>query len=397
VNPRHKLALLAALYFSQGLPYGLFSQALPAWMREQGRSLTEIGLANLLALPWALKFAWAPAFDRVRGTRAILVLQALAAALLAGIAFLDPTALPMLMAAVFLCNLVAATQDIATDGLAVRLLSFGERGLGNGVQVAGYRLGMVVGGGALLVAFDALGWTWTFLVAAALLGVVTVPVTWARGSLAEAEAPSTLPPPPAIDAMPHAWFRRPGALRWLLVLVIFKLGDALGTAMVRPLLVDHGLSVGEIGALLGTLGSVAGLAGALFGGWAAGRIGRRRALAIFGAGQALALGLWAVASVLGRAWFLPAVAFEHLVSGMGTATLFAAMMDACRREASSTDYTVQACVVVIATGLAATGSGILCDAVGYAAHLWISAVLCALVVPVVIAHRAPRPFQLSPG
>lgn len=392
-----KLGLLLALYFSQGLPYGLFSQALPAWMREQGRSLTEIGLANLLALPWALKFLWAPALDRARGVRAILALQLLAAGLLGSIAFLDPTALPLVMAAVLLANLLAATQDIATDGLAVRLLAFGERGLGNGVQVAGYRLGMVVGGGALLVAFDAIGWAWTYAVAAALLLAATVPVLRARVAVAGAEAPGTLEAPRAMDAMPHAWARRPGAARWLLLLVTYKLGDALGTSMVRPFLVDQGLSIGEIGALLGTLGSVAGLVGALLGGWAAGRVRRRTALAIFAAGQALGLGLWTVAAVHGRAWFLPAVAVEHLLSGMGTATLFAAMMDASRREAAATDYTVQASAVVIATGLAAVASGVMCDALGYAAHFGVSAVLCALAIVVVLAHRAAEPFQLPAG
>ena len=48
------------------------------------------------------------------------------------------------MAALFLTNLFAATQDIATDGLAVELLDEGERGYGNGVQVAGYRVGMIL-------------------------------------------------------------------------------------------------------------------------------------------------------------------------------------------------------------------------------------------------------------
>ena len=58
-----------------------------------------------------------------------------------------------LLGAVVLLNLLAATQDIATDGLAVDMLEPPERGLANGVQVAGYRVGMIVGGGALLILF----------------------------------------------------------------------------------------------------------------------------------------------------------------------------------------------------------------------------------------------------
>ena len=59
-----KLGLLGALYLSQGLPYGFFTQALPALLRTMGLSLPDIGLASLLALPWALKFLWAPWVDR---------------------------------------------------------------------------------------------------------------------------------------------------------------------------------------------------------------------------------------------------------------------------------------------------------------------------------------------
>jgi MFS family permease len=59
-----RLALLGCLYFSQGLPFGFFTQALPVLMRKLGVSLGAIGLSSLLALPWALKFLWAPAVDR---------------------------------------------------------------------------------------------------------------------------------------------------------------------------------------------------------------------------------------------------------------------------------------------------------------------------------------------
>ena len=63
-NGARRLGLLATLYFAQGLPFGFFVQALPALLRQQGYSLSEIGLASLLTLPWALKFLWAPVVDR---------------------------------------------------------------------------------------------------------------------------------------------------------------------------------------------------------------------------------------------------------------------------------------------------------------------------------------------
>lgn len=58
-----KLALLTSLYLCQGLPYGFFTQALPVVMRKEGISLQLFGLTSLLALPWTLKFLWAPLVD----------------------------------------------------------------------------------------------------------------------------------------------------------------------------------------------------------------------------------------------------------------------------------------------------------------------------------------------
>ena len=58
--------------------------------------------------------------------------------------------LPLLFAVLFCANLVSATQDIATDGYAVTMLKPEWRGLGNSIQVVGYKLGMVIGSGGLL-------------------------------------------------------------------------------------------------------------------------------------------------------------------------------------------------------------------------------------------------------
>src|SRR5690606_41562319 len=73
-------------------------------------------------------------------------------------------------------NLVSATQDVATDGLAVQLLGPRERGLGNGIQVGAYRIGMIVGGGALLWLFALAGRRGPFVVLAGLGGLAAPPV-----------------------------------------------------------------------------------------------------------------------------------------------------------------------------------------------------------------------------
>lgn len=227
-----KLGLLATLYLSQGLPFGFFVQALPVLLKEQGLSLPKIGLTSLLALPWALKFLWAPIVDASpRRRRVIIALQLGSAMLMCGVAGLDPEgSLTWLLVAVLLTNLLAATQDIATDGLAVQLLSFEERGAGNSVQVAEYRVGMILGGGALLIVFGHFGWAWTFGSLGVLLVLASVPIMvyrdeqlqQARAARASHERDSG-----GIE-MRMLWdfVRRPEMWAWLLVLVAYKGGEA---------------------------------------------------------------------------------------------------------------------------------------------------------------------------
>ncbi len=385
-----RLGLLASLYLSQGLPFGFFTQALPVLLRQQGATLPEIGLSNLLALPWMLKFLWAPLVDRRAHGRLgrrrgfILPIQLLTVAVLGALAFLDPAAgMAPLLVAVLVCNLLAATQDIATDALAVDLLGPGERGLGNGVQVAAYRVGMILGGGALLLVLDTLGWTRSFLAMAALLALASVPVAAWKEPAAHAE------PAARVDwAALGVWWRRTDTAAWILLLFLYKLGDALAGSMVRPMMVDAGFGLADVGWVLGTIGSGMALVGALVGGWGAQLLGRRRALLVFGVLQALSVAGYAYAA---RAPSLTAFqvlgAAEHLFGGMATVALFTAMMDACRPARAATDYTLQACIVVAATGLGATLGGFAAQELGYAGHFAASAVLSLVGVGMVAIYR----------
>ena len=175
---RHPLALLSSLYAAQGLPFGFFTLALPVLMREAGWSLTAIGLLQLLALPWLLKFLWAPWVDHHGARRTwLLGLQGCSVVAALTLALLDLGSESRgLLLAVLVFNLLAATQDIVTDGLAVRVLAARERGLANAIQVGAYRLGMILGGGGLLWLWARTNGSTVFAVMAGLLALSTWPV-----------------------------------------------------------------------------------------------------------------------------------------------------------------------------------------------------------------------------
>lgn len=405
-SARGRLALLASLYLSQGLPFGFLTQAVPVLLREQGASLTTIGDTSLLMAPWLLKFLWAPVVDRWGSARHgrrrswILPLQAMTIAVVASLAWVRPEdAIPALLAATFITACLAATQDIATDGLAVSLLRPEERGLGNGVQVAGYRLGMVIGGGALLVVFARVGWSASFLAIAGVIALATIPIARWR------EPPDARPE--SASEPVRALLARPGMRGWLGMLVTYKLGEQLGGAVTRPMLVDLGFDLEQIG-WLGAADSSASLMGALLGGLLTSLLGRRQALVGFGLLQALGVLAWALPSV--GLTNLAAIALikvgDGFVGSMATAALFTAMMDACRPASGGTDYTVQASVVLVAAFAGSMLGGRVADALitglggsapGYAAHYAIAAALTAAGAVVVGMSPGPPGGWLRTG
>lgn len=407
-----RLVVLTSLYVAQGLPFGFFGQCVPILMRQSGASLLAVSASNLLALPWVLKLLWAPAFNhpRVASPRArrlsVLVLQLTAAALLVLGTPLDPyaAALPVFVLVV-LSNLVSATQDIPTDAMTVEALEPGARGLGNGAQVAGYRVGMVIGGGYMLTVLDSQGWSTALALLATALLATAVPLLLAgpleppgatgegadagartgEGEAAEGAAgreaagreASTAP----VKAPPY--FTAPGMASWFGVLVIYKLGTSFGTGSIRPMLVDWHYGLADIGWMLGTLGSTAAIAGSVLGGFLTTRIARP--LPTFALLQAVALTSWVLTAELHDGpWLHTLVAgsviAEHFTSGMATTALFTTMMNRCRPGLAASDYTTQASTVLIADGLVAIASGASAQALGYTGHLALASVVAFTAV-----------------
>jgi len=399
---------MLALYFAQGLPSGLLGRALPPLLRGHGVSLSAIGFTALLALPWTLKFLWAPFLDRFWTRRRWLLALNLATCglmlLVASRDFGDWVAqsFALLLAVLFSLNLVAATQDIATDGLAVSRLAPNLRGLGNSVQVIGYKTGMIVGGGMLLWLVAHFGWRLSYTALALLIVPVLLPVWFMR------ETPA-VPQVGPKRAPWHGWrgyvrlfgdfLSRPRMGWWLVTVATFKAGDSLASRMIGPMLADQGLPLAAIGLLTGVIGAVAGLAGALLGGLLLLRLGHRTALLLFGTMQAAGLfGYGLVAGGARDALILYAVVCtEQFADGLSTVALFTSMMDVCRRDSPGTDYTLQAALQVTVSGLAALASGLFAQTFGYPAVFAAGAVLtlCALA-PVALYFRSAGPLP-APG
>lgn len=390
--------LLAGLYIAQGIPYGFFTQALPVLLREQGLSLKAISATGLLYLPWMLRFLWAPLVDHYGTRRQWLLplqLSAVTAALLLTNA--DPaTHMAWLLVTLLCFNLVSATQDVATDGLAVRLLDARQRGLGNGIQTGGYRFGMILGGGLLLWISAQHGWVAMCVAMAGLLTLTVLPVLTLR------EPPLSHAPLPREGLQ---WFaalsrlRQPGMPALLGLICLYKFGDTMGAAPIGPFMHDIGISKADIALIKGALGSTSSLLGAAAGAWLTWKIGRRTALLAGGLLQTGALVLYALfaAGYGGTALLYTACIAEHILGGIATVALFTLMMDACDPEHAGTDYSLLACTVVLCQGVASFAGAAVADSFGYvtlfATAVLVSAAGCLALIRGI--DRGAGPQRLS--
>ena len=403
--PAFTVILLSSLYFSQGLPSGFLAHALPALLREYGVAVEYIGLLKLLALPWFLKFLWAPLVDRTeigqlgdhRGW--ILLMQSTLALLLLTLSFFSPNTLfgsliIIFFGLVLMINTTAATQDIATDGLAVKLLPEKWRGLGNSIQVSGFKMGMIISGSLLLVSVDKLGWSFSFQLLAISLLLLLIPslLFKERSGFRQADRLSSDAPVSGLSdkiswiGAYKGFFSQQGIVYWLVVLFTYKIADSLGSGMIKPLLIDSGYSLTDV-AELTFWASIFGLVAAIAAGFIYYRLGAKWSLLLFGLLQALgigAYGLLANGGVSSDAVMAIAL-FEQAADGMSTVALFALMMGQCRKGHEGSDYTVQACIQVVMSGVVGALSGFVAKLAGYQSLYIAAGVLGALaLIPVYI-------------
>jgi MFS transporter, PAT family, beta-lactamase induction signal transducer AmpG len=391
--PRKTTALIVALaflYTAQGIPFGFATDYLPVVLREQGYSYTGISALFWLQLPWQLKVLWAKAADSPRlrpHTRGLILALQLCLTVTVAAFAIEPLAkaATMWFALTAVAAALAATQDVFVDAFAVRVLHPSERGLGNTAQVAGYRLGMLIGGAALLLLVERLGERITLigcagLVAFASIGAFAGSKEGARTEhQVEAKEEEKAIGPSSVRGLIRHMFA-PVARPVIVLALTFKLGLHIASSLLKPMAKDFGWSKERIGWAVVTVGSAGALLGAAVGGVLHRKLGERRALTVAIVVQTLVcLPLIAVERLhapLGLTTF--AIAIEHFGSGLGTTVLFAALMSATRPADAGLHYTILTSANAVAIGFGSLIGGILADRAGLLPAFIVATLVCAL-------------------
>jgi PAT family beta-lactamase induction signal transducer AmpG len=331
-----RLWLAGAMGFASGLPLLLTLTVLQAWLTQHDVSLTTIGFAGLVGLPYAVKFLWAPLLDRFtplglgRRRSWLVIFQCGLAASIALLGLQDPGQHLWLVAlAALLVTFFSASQDIVVDAYRRESLADSEQGLGASMYTYGYRVGVLLASAGGLILADLIGFRGVyFFMAAVMLSMLIV--TYLAPEPEESKGhPTTLWEAfvgPFLEFFTRQ-SRPAGAFLVLFFILIYKLGDNLASHMSIPFYLATGFSNTEVGAVVKAFGLFPLFLGIFIGGAMNLKVGLYRTLVVAGVLQGVSTAGFAILAVVGYelGWLAGVIAFENLAQGMGTAALVAFM------------------------------------------------------------------------
>ncbi len=368
-----RVAVVCLLGFSSGLPLALTTGTLQAWMTVSGVDLATIGIMTLVGIPYTWKFLWAPFMDRYvppflgRRRGWIVGTQVLLGIGIAIMGALDPATMPWALAALALMvAFISASQDVVFDAYRADVLRPEERGIGAAVSVLGYRLAMLVSGAMALILSDQIGWQNTYWLMA--LFMIT-----AIGATLFGPEPEVVVTPPrtlteAVIEPLKEFFARHGAWGLLILIVLYKLGDAFAGSLTTAFLIRGvDFTPTEVGAINKGMGLAATLVGVVFGGVLMTKWGLFKSLLVFGILQAISNLTFMWLASIGKDYsvMILAVGFENLSGGMGTAAFVALLMAMCDKRFTASQFALLSALAAVGRVYVGPASGYMVESIGW--------------------------------
>lgn len=366
---------VALLGFSSGLPILMTLSTLTYWLSTLGVEKSAIGLVSLLGMPYLLKFIWAPLLDLFQlpllgrlGRRKgwILFFQGIIALIFLLLAMIDPKESPYLLGIlIFVLSFASASQDIVVDAYRIDSLDEATQAYGASSYLFMYRIAMLFMGAGVLALSDRYAWSLIFQGIAILVALILVLTLFIpeKRYVAATEASSDQkyhnPFKRFIEGFAQ-FFKRDYAFLFLLLVVCYKLPDAVSGVMVTPFYHEMGYSGTEIGAASKVYGLIATLLGAFLAATIINKLGLYRSLMISAILIGLTnLGYLLVIAIPNLPALMIALSAENFISGFSSALFIMFLGLLCDRNASATQY-------ALLSALASFGLRILGGASGFA-------------------------------
>ncbi len=332
-----RVAAALTLGFASGLPFNLAQGTLQAWLASVGLDLKTIGWLTLVGVPYTFKFLWAPFLDRFvppffgRRRGWIVLFQAAIAVVVALLGLQAPSDTIYVVALLaVLLSFLSASQDVVIDAYRTDTLRPVERGIGSTAVQLGWRLASLISGAVALVLSQYIGWRNTYLLMAVFMAATLLLTANAPEPERAVVPPSSLRA--AVMEPLKNLLARPGAIAILVLVVLYKVGDAAALSLSTAFLIKGvGFTAAEVGAVAKTTMIVSILLGTAIGGLVFARLGLFRSLLIFGILQAVTNLLYSWLALAGHdmAVMVVTVGFDNLAGAMGATVFGAFLMALC--------------------------------------------------------------------
>ncbi|HBP40160.1 MAG: MFS transporter [Vreelandella alkaliphila] len=374
-----------ALYVGFGLIMGVVNGGMPAIMRDQGLSIASTGWLYLLYLPFGLTFLWAPMIDRVglplisRRLGWIVAMQSAAILLLILIALSEGIPWWQLFGLGLLVSLAIATMDLALDAMAVKTILPAWRPVASATKLAALSLGAMLGGGGFVGFFDQLGWQNAFLLLSMVMGLLLLfALPLGRFDAVSSQPDSSHGRASLLKLLSVADSRRRVLLLTLTCCIIFPLAG-----LNRLMLIDLGVSIQQVGWIVGTLGPLTMMATSAVSIPLMKLAGLTRTMSLFAAVSLLSL----VAMGYGFLQLVPTLAMAGAIAiGAGVSgiyvTVAAKILGWSEGAQPATDYAAYYGISRFASTLVTVGAASLISLIGWGLFYAIGALALLLVISV---------------
>lgn len=387
-NPK----VLAIIFFgiSSGFPFLLIGSTLDRWLIEGGVSKTAVGLFSAVALPYTLKFLWAPFFDYVKlpffanwiGHRKswTLLTQICLGLSLIMLGRTDPSiSLKMTAVWALAVGFFSASQDIVLESFRIESLKDNEQAAGAASISLGYRVGMLAAGAGALYMAESLSWSVVYVIMASLvlLGMATV----------------LLCPEPKVDRLvisseggfarvlirrvvfPFQDFLKKPHWGWLIAIMLtYKIGEVLLGKMAMPFYTELGFSKAEIATVSKIYGLLATIIGGLIGGMIASRFNILLSLLLCGIPQMLTNLFYIQLFHAGHDmnFYIMAATMDSLTAGMASACIVALLSKLCTKGLAATQYALFSSLVAVTHKYFGMLSGVLADNMAWDTYFYMT-------------------------
>jgi MFS transporter, PAT family, beta-lactamase induction signal transducer AmpG len=397
-------------YFAEGLPYMIVRIVSTVFFTDLGLKERYLGYLNFLAVPWNLKFLWAPLLDIFSTKRRWLITMQLLISLLTMSIAVTSFFLPMagdasrylvLIAVIFVgMAFLSATNDIAIDAYYLEgLTDKSDQALYSGYRIMAYRIAMIFARSVLvaMVAIIAarmgikneqnpnpqgimmsLPWAYglgaggltMFLIA--IFHAIKLPRFEQKRVLKAGEKKETLWS--TFGRAFSTYLQQERIAVVLAFIILYKIGDEILFSMTTPFLKrELGITNDQYAWVGGIVGAAGLVLGAMVGGWWIKRQGLKKA--IWPLTILMNFNMWAYIwlayvkpdpkTTAGIAKIAFVHGYEQVAAGLGSAALLIFLLRTCKPDFKAAHYAIGSAIMTLGGTLFGGFGGQIVEKYGY--------------------------------